>query len=839
MIGIVVVSHSAKLAESVLELALEMGSADLKAAAAGGVDDEENPIGTDAMKILAAIEEVYSDDGVLVFMDMGSAIISTELALDFLDEKRRSKVVLCEAPFVEGIVAATALASGGASIDEIIREARFSIRGKAAQLGIDYAAIYGGGSTTEAKPDEEQTVKKEFTLKNTMGLHARPAARLVSAVSGVKEDVFIRNVTKGNHFVSARSMNSLLSLNAQQHDVVELVFPAEGCDDLIHHVSEMFDKHFGESTAPAPRRRPKPEAGKAAELPENGIMKGIPISPGYAVGPVVQRMVNLPDIEEADAENSEAELEKLEAALDASQHQIEAIKLKSAAEIGEEEAAIFDAQVLLLRDPELLSSVKERISQGKTAAYAWRSGLGDVIRMYESITGDSIISTRIIDLIDVGTRVLEHITGNNYTGAVLSEPCILCMNDISPSDAASLDADKILAICCESGSDVSHSAIIARSMGIPTIFNMGKALKKLPDGGMVAVNAEIGELYINPNQAILARIATERERWLEVKQKAHLTRKDKGQTGCGTRLRVLANVGNEHEINQVLDLGAEGVGLFRTEFLFMERTRVPNETEQFEAYKIAAMALGSKRPLTIRTLDVGGDKPIPYLNIEGEENPFLGRRGIRYCLDERGLFKSQLRALLRASAFGRIEIMFPMIACTGEVESALALLEEAKAELDIQSVKYDNQLKTGIMVEVPAAVENLREILPMVDFVSIGTNDLAQYVMAADRTNAAVSGLTTYYQPAVLRVIERIIRLANESGTDVSMCGEMARDTLATPLLASWGLRKFSMSAAGIPEFKYMARKINLNSLSGLSERVAACTDPEQVRETLRSFSPA
>lgn len=836
MIGIVAVSHSAKLADSVLELAMEMGHSDLKIAAAGGVDDPDNPIGTDAMKIMAAIEAVYSDDGVLVFMDMGSAIISTELALDFMDEERRAKITLCEAPFVEGIVAATALAASGATMEDIIGEARFSVRGKAAQLGIDYASIYGAGAG-ETDMTGEGAIRKEFTLKNTMGLHARPAARLVSALSGTGAKVLIRNVTKANSFVSMRSMNSLLSLNAQQHDTVEVVFPDESHHELIQQISDMFSNHFGESTAPAPRRKPAAKVVSAIALPGDGIMKGIPISPGFAVGPVVQRTVSLPEIAEAEAHDPKAERAALEAALDASQQQIEAIKLQSSKEIGPEEAAIFDAQVLLLRDPELIKGVYERIDQGKTAAYAWRSGLGEIIHLYEGISGDSIISTRIIDLIDVGTRVLEHITGKNYTGTRLDQPCILCMNDISPSDAASLDASKVLAICCESGSDVSHSAIIARSLGIPTVFNMGKALKLLPDGEMVAVNAELGELYVKPDQAVLARIATERERWLEVKQKAHLTRKEKGQTGCGTRLRVLANVGNEHEINQVLDLGAEGVGLFRTEFLFMERTKVPDEQEQFEAYKTAAQALGKTRPLTIRTLDVGGDKPVPYLHIEGEENPFLGRRGIRYCLDERDLFKTQLRAILRASAYGHIEIMFPMIANTGELEAALQLLQEAAAELDTQNQKYDKDLKKGIMVEVPAAVENLKEILPMADFVSIGTNDLSQYVMAADRTNAAVSGLASYYQPAVLRVIERIIRMANESGTDVSMCGEMARDTLVTPLLVAWGLRKYSMSAAGIPEFKYMARKIHQERVADLSSAIEGCTSPDEVRETLRRFA--
>lgn len=837
MVGIVLVSHSKPLAESLRDLAMEMGQGKARVATAGGVDDPDNPVGTDAMRILEAIQEVYSDDGVLVFMDMGSAVMSAEMALEFLDESQKDKVKLCGASFVEGVVAATALAATGAGIDEIAREAKLALRSKEMQLGesndgeeADEGKVHLYNETAGAAD-----FKEEFTLRNTMGLHARPAAKIVQTVTGKYAEVYMRNITKESDFVSAKSMNSLISLNVKQNDSIQVAYSGPDARGIQEQIGEMMRANFGESTAPAPKRTKKATqpGSKISEIPDNGILRGIPISPGFAIAPVRQYSITLPEIPKAEHDDEAAELARLREAIELSEKEIEEVKRRSSVEIGDVEAAIFDAQVLLLKDPELLKKVEIRIQEGLSAPYAWKNSLDDVIEMYEQIIGDSLLSTRVIDLIDVGARVLEKLTGENFTDIDISEPCILCMNEISPSDAASLNADTVLGICCEKGSDVSHSAIIARSLGIPTVFNMGKVLSEIAEGTEVVLNAETGELYVKPDEAIKQQIGRERAHWLEVKEKAHAGRKDKGKSADDISVSVLANVGNEHEINQVLDLGAEGVGLFRTEFLFMERFEAPDEEEQFEAYKTAVRALGKKRPLVIRTLDVGGDKPVSYINIPDEENPFLGLRGIRYCLNEPEMFKEQLRAILRASAFGKLEIMFPMIATASELNEAMNLLQECRKELDERGQKYNESLKTGIMIEVPSAVESLDQLLPMVDFVSVGTNDLSQYMMAADRTNPKVAGLTSYYQPAVLSVIERTIRMANESGTEVSMCGEMARDVRVMPALLSFGLRMFSMSAAGIPEFKYRLRKTDISKLDELGKRVLECSSRDEVKKLL------
>ncbi|MFW6348186.1 MAG: phosphoenolpyruvate--protein phosphotransferase, partial [Cyclonatronaceae bacterium] len=384
-----------------------------------------------------------------------------------------------------------------------------------------------------------------------------------------------------------------------------------------------------------------------------------------------------------------------------------------------------------------------------------------------------------------------------------------------------------------------HSAIIARSLGIPAIFNLGPELETVDEGQLIALNAETGRVYLQPDENRIRQIEQKRSQWLEIRERAHKHRKESARTADGQAVQVLANIGNEHEINQVLDLGAEGVGLFRSEFIFMGRNSLPTEEEQLQAYKTAAQALGGQKPLVIRTLDVGGDKPIPYLGIEAEENPFMGLRGIRYSLSRPEEFKIQLRALLRASAFGKISIMFPMIARPGEVNEALQLLDTARRELRQEGHSYDEALKTGIMIEVPAAAEDLERLLPLVDFISIGTNDLCQYMMAADRTNTAVSELSSYFQPVLLRVIRKVIETARAAETDVSVCGEMARDPLVMPFLLAAGLRKFSMSAAGIPEFKWRLRHQSAENAAYMMEELAVLQTPEDVQRYFKGVLEA
>lgn len=850
MVGIVIVSHSAGLAHHLKELAGEMGHGRVNIAAAGGVDDPENSAGTDAMRILSGIQQVYSEHGVVVFMDMGSAVMSAEMALDFLDEEQKSRVHLCDAPLVEGVVSAAALSASGADVQDIIREAASALEGKKAHISGEES---GSGGAEEIAPDAGEAsgyFVRYFRLENTMGLHARPAAQIVQALSGLNAEVGIRRADADTGFVSAKSINKLIALGARQDNRLELRFSGEDAEQAYENLKPLFEQHFGESTAPAPREKRKATQKMVAATSfeheqhpadaQAGTLTGVPITPGFAVGPVYHHKTGLPDnLPEKTQRSPEAEMQYFEEAARAALKRTEELKRESARTIGEKEAAIFDAQSLLLQDPELLESVRERIKSGAAAAYAWRESLNEVIQLYERATGDSVISTRIIDLVDVGIRLLQELTGEQYAGVEAAGPSIVCMDNISPSDAAGLDADKVLAICCVGGSDISHSAIIARSLGIPTIFGLGEKLYELENGKQIALNAETGRVYLHPEERRIQSIQEKRQKWLRIQEKAHRNRKQPGKTSDGERVEVLANIGNAHEVSQVLDMGAEGIGLFRSEFIFMGRHAPPTEEEQFRIYKTAVKALGVQKPLIIRTLDVGGDKPIPYLGIDAEENPFMGLRGIRYSLSRPEVFKIQLRALLRASAFGNISIMLPMISLKAEVEEAQKLLETAREELTEEGYEYHRKLKTGIMIEVPAAVERLEELLPLVDFISIGSNDLCQYIMAADRTNTAVSELSSYFQPVLLQVIRKIIETARAADTEVSVCGEMARDPLVMPFLLAAGLRKFSMSAAGVPEFKWRLRNQSVQNAIYMMEEVARLQTPHEVQRYFKGVLEA
>ncbi|MCH8567012.1 MAG: phosphoenolpyruvate--protein phosphotransferase [Balneolales bacterium] len=834
MVGLVIVSHSEKLAESLKELSLEMGRGNAKIETAGGIDDPDNPIGTDAMRILNAIQTVYSEEGVIVFMDMGSAIMSTEMALEFLDEEQRGNVRLCSAPIVEGVVAAAALAGAGAGINEVIREAMASAKGKAAQLGEEVTT----GNEEPVGTDEEDSLKLIFTLRNTMGLHARPAAKIVQSVTGRKVSARITNISKNSNAVSAGSMNSIISLAARQGDEVKIVISGEEMDEVATELNEMFETHFGESTAPAPKKRHFGMQSKAEEV-DTDFLKGIPITHGYASGPATHYTIELPEIQPAqDRKDKKKEKQAFDKALGEAEAQMKELVEKSRKRMGANEAAIFEAQLLLLNDPELLDRVYAKIENNLDATYAWYSALQEVVQMYQNITGDSLVATRVIDLVDIGKRVISRLTGKSFEGPDIKEPCILCMKDISPSDTAGLDPDLVMGILCEQGSDLSHSAIIARSLGIPSIFNLGRRLRDIEEGEIIAMDSELGHVFVNPTEDQLLQTNRMREKWQQVKDKAFANRKKKAVTKDGIPVAVMANIGNEHDLNQVQDVRANGVGLFRTEFLFMERDSRPDEHEQYKVYKKAVQVLDGRGMLTIRTIDVGGDKPVDYLPMDAEENPFLGKRGIRYSLSEPDLFCEQIRAIIRSAAHGSVGIMFPMVATIEELDAVLLLLEDSKKKVftqfpDIEKEVTQN-LKLGIMAEVPSIIELIPDLSGKIDFVSIGTNDLAQYVMAADRTNSQVANLASYFQPAVLKAVEKIIRSTIEAGIEISICGEMARDPLLTPFLIDCGLRKFSMSVSGIPEFKFYLRGLDAATAATIASEVRSCKKSADVQKTLR-----
>lgn len=778
MIGLVLVSHSAALAAGVRELA--EGMARVPIALAAGIDDPDHPIGTDALKVLAAIESVYSPDGVVVLMDLGSALLSAETALELLDDDKRPHVFLSDASFVEGAIAAAVQAGIGSPVERVLAEARGAL---AAKQSSDQSRL----PVLPAEPSRS-ALSIRLIVPNRLGLHARPSARLVSVVGQFKAAVTLR---MGERSADARSINSVALLGARQGDELEILAAGDDAQAALDAIRRLADDNFGD------RDDAEPLPQSASPAHPDGVLVGIGASKGLAVGQVYLLTETRPELPAGVAGNVDAELARLESALTAADADLEAL-MRS---VGVGEAAIFGAHRLMLRDDGLLNDARERIRHSR-AETGWWGAVEAMAARYRQAENE-VVRARAADVVDIGRRVLRHLAPGTRPGAIIPEGRILAAPDISPSEAAQLDPRKVLGIVTAQGGATSHAAIIARGLGIPAVVGVGVALADLRDGQTILLDGENGWLYPHPTEAQIAvfrqAIRDQRAEQGRVYSAARLP----AVTTDGRRVEVAANIGAPTD--GLPELGAEGVGLFRTELLFMPRTSAPTEDEQFQTYMAAAEKLDG-HPLTIRTLDAGGDKPIPYLGIGREDNPFLGYRGIRFWLDQPDLALTQLRAACRASARHPIRLMFPMVSTLDELDRARGLLRRAHEQLAAEAIPFNPDMPVGIMIEVPSAVLLAAQFAEQVDFFSIGTNDLTQYLMASDRGNARVSPLATGYQPALLGALRQVIDAARARGKPVGVCGEMAGDPRFTRLLLGLGVDELSMNAPAIPEIKAIIR---------------------------------
>jgi len=823
MVGIVIVAHSARLAEGVRELAEQMVQGQVPLVASGGLDDPANPFGTDAIGIQRAIESVLSDDGVVVLMDLGSALLSAELALELLTDQQRANVHLCEAPLVEGTLAAAVQAAIGGSAEQVMAEARGALAVKAAQLRPPPPETMPAAPQTWAAP----TLEARLTVSNRLGLHARPAAQFVSTAGRFQAEITVRNLTRNAGPVSAKSINQVTTLGVRQGH--EIAIAAQGPDGeaALAALRALVASGFGETEAQSPP--PIPVAPPAA-----GELRGIPASPGIAIGPVAAYRPALPEITERQVDHPQAEAERLQAAIRAAREEIQALRQRAAGQVSEYEASIFDAHLLFTQDPALVQAAQQRILERKiNAEAAWTALIEETTAAYRALE-DPYLQARAADVADVGQRVARLLIGVAPAAFKPPQPAILVAADLTPSDTAQMDPRQVLGICTELGGATSHSAILARALGIPAVVGAGPAVSRLTDGTPLALNGESGQVWIDPPPDQRAALQARQAAW----QKAHTAAKAASQapavTRDGRQVEVVANIRGLADAQAALDYGAEGVGLLRTEFLYLERRTAPSEEEQLAAYRAIADVMGT-RPLIIRTLDVGGDKALPYLDLGQEANPFLGWRAIRLCLGQPDILKTQLRAILRATPGRRVKIMFPMVATLGEVRAVKALLAEAQRELRQAGRPYDEHAEVGIMVEVPAAVAIADQLAAEVDFFSIGTNDLSQYTMAADRTNARVAALADPFQPAVLRLIHQTVQAGHAAGIWVGLCGELAGDPLAAPILLGLGLDEFSMNPPAVPQVKRVIRCLTLAEAQALAERALALDGAVEVRDLLRS----
>ena len=527
------------------------------------------------------------------------------------------------------------------------------------------------------------------------------------------------------------------------------------------------------------------------------MKKGVAASKGYAIGKVfLQEEVEI-TITDAKVSDVAGEKENLQKALDSSREQLEKIKAKAAVEMGEEKAAVFEAHITLLDDPEFTGAMDMEIENNSlNAMKAVENVTNTFVMIFESME-DAYMRERAADIKDVSSRIIANLAGKGGDAfAITEENTVVVAHDLTPSDTAQLDRSKVIGFITNIGGRTSHAAIMARTLEIPAVLGLGDITTSVKTGDNIIVDGITGDVIINPSEEVIAEYKAKAEKFRAEQEELKKLIDVKTVTKSGKRVEVCGNIGKPEDVHGVIANGGDGVGLFRTEFLYMDRDSAPTEEEQYESYKYVLEKM--EKQVVIRTLDIGGDKTLPYLPLPEEMNPFLGYRAIRLCLDRKEIFKVQLRALLRASIYGNLCVMFPMISGLEEFLQAKEVVDECKAELKAEGKEYSETIQWGIMVEIPAAAVYADELAKYVDFFSIGTNDLIQYTLAADRMSEKVSYLYNPMHPSVLRLIKMTIDGAHKHGKWVGMCGEMAGDEAAIPTLVEYGLDEFSMSATSI-----------------------------------------
>ena len=682
--------------------------------------------------------------------------------------------------------------------------------------GVQARAASAGGETVRSAP---------VAIPNRVGLHARPAAVLAGEAKKYQSSV---TLVRGADRVNAKSVVAIMGLSAQQGE--QVVFEATGPDAAaaVAHLAGQLAHGLGEKESDAPvapeaRRAPVPRAAPSG----SNELVGAPASPGLAIGKVFQRRHAAISVDEKGGTPDE-ERARYAAAVREAARQIDALE-RHAGDPGK--AAILDVQLALLEDPDLIETTERLLSEGKSAAFAWREAYTGQAAKLEQLE-NALMRERAADLRDVGGRLLGLLTGAATAQAEIPPGSILISDELSPSEVAALDPKVVLGFCTTTGGSTSHVAILARSMGIPAVCGIEEHALSLPNGLRVVIDGAIGLVKVSPDEghvvAVKQRMADQAAR----REQEAAAAGQPARTRDGHRLEVAANVATLEDVKAALASGAEGVGLLRTELLFADRDAAPSEDQQAAEYTAMAEALGRDRRFIVRTLDVGGDKPLSYMPLPKEQNPFLGLRGIRVSLAYPDVFRTQLRAILRAAPAGNLHLMFPMVATLEELRQAKALLAE-------EQQRIPRAVKVGIMVEVPSAAVIVEQLAREVDFFSIGTNDLTQYTLAMDRGHPRLARQADALHPAVLRMMAMTVEGAHEQGKWVGVCGGLASDALAVPLLVGLGLDELSVSVPSIAPVKAAIGRHRLSECSELATEVLRCRTTAEVRQALVQFDEA
>ena len=565
---------------------------------------------------------------------------------------------------------------------------------------------------------------------------------------------------------------------------------------------------------------------------------GIAASDGVAIGKAY--LLTEPDLsfEKKNVSDTENEKSRLQDSIEISKKEIQTIRDRVAETVGEEEAQVFDAHLMVLSDPELIDSIHMNITTNEVnAEQALMEVTSMFVTMFEEMVDNPYMQERAADIRDVTERVLSHLLGVTIPNpSSIQEEVVIVAKDLTPSDTAQLNREFVKGFVTDIGGRTSHSAIMARSLEIPAVVGTKTITEGLENGDILIIDGLDGNVIINPDEETLTAYKEKREMFAKQKDEWSLLKNTKTMTKDGKHIEIAANIGTPKDLVGVVENGAEGVGLYRTEFLYMDSVDFPTEEEQFNAYKEVLEGMDGKS-VVVRTMDIGGDKELPYLTLPEEMNPFLGYRAIRICLAEPEMFRTQLRALLRASVFGKLRIMFPMIATLNEFRAAKGILEEEKAKLIQENIAVSDEIEVGIMIEIPAAAVLAHQFAREVDFFSIGTNDLIQYTMAADRMNQQVSYLYQPYNPSILTLIKHVIDSSHKEGKWTGMCGEMGGDQMAVPLLVGLGLDEFSMSASSILQTRSLMSKLDTGEMKKLAEKaINECTTVEEVIELVNEM---
>lgn len=567
------------------------------------------------------------------------------------------------------------------------------------------------------------------------------------------------------------------------------------------------------------------------------LIKGIAASDGVAIAKAY--LLVEPDLtfdKNEKVTDVEGEVAKFDNAIEASKVELTKIRNNAEVQLGADKAAIFDAHLLVLDDPELIQPIQDKIkNENANAASALTDVTTQFVTIFESMDNE-YMKERAADIRDVSKRVLSHILGVELPNpSMIDESVVIVGNDLTPSDTAQLNKEFVQGFATNIGGRTSHSAIMSRSLEIPAIVGTKSITQEVKQGDMIIVDGLNGDVIVNPTEDELIAYQDKRERYFADKKELQKLRDADTVTVDGVHAELAANIGTPNDLPGVIENGAQGIGLYRTEFLYMGRDQMPTEEEQFEAYKEVLEAMDGKR-VVVRTLDIGGDKELSYLNLPEEMNPFLGYRAIRLCLAQQDIFRPQLRALLRASVYGKLNIMFPMVATINEFREAKAILLEEKENLKNEGHDISDDIELGIMVEIPATAALADVFAKEVDFFSIGTNDLIQYTLAADRMSERVSYLYQPYNPSILRLVKQVIEASHKEGKWTGMCGEMAGDETAIPLLLGLGLDEFSMSATSILKARRQINGLSKNEMTELANRAVDCATQEEVIELVNNY---